>query len=121
MNYLKDLGLIYESVGYNILYHISPSVNTSSILKNGLTPSIGDRSTNLGEVDEKIYMFGSMDDVEYAIMNWLGDEFDEDEALSLFEIKLPLDWPLEHEAFEYTTSKPIPPTLIKLLDDNYGY
>lgn len=116
----KDLSLLYESMTSLELYHITPTSNIPQILKHGLIPSLGNRSS-LMENENRIYMFGSMEDVENAVSNWLGDEFDEDVPLSLLKISLPPSWPLGKEAFEYTTSKPIPSNLITVLNKNYGY
>lgn len=108
-------------MGQNIFYHVSPTRNSKSILSKGLIASIGDRSSQYGETDNNIYLFGSEDAAEDAVMNWLGDEFDEDEPLALFQITLPADWPIDHndEEFEYRSEMSIPPNLIKLLNSNY--
>ncbi len=66
-------------------YHVTPTHNLANIQKNGLQPNIGDRSVKL-EDKAGIYLFNSLDDAENALSNWLGDEFDEDEQLSLLQI-----------------------------------
>lgn len=67
-------------------YHVSLSSNDDSILSGGLTPSIGERSTDLGEEKNAVYLFPSLEDMENALGNWLGEYFDEDDQLSVFEI-----------------------------------
>lgn len=121
MKHFKSLITIYESMNQNIFYHVSPTRNADSILSKGLNPSIGDRSSTYEELNNAIYLFGSEDDAEDAVMNWLGDEFDDEEQLALFQVTLPSDWPIEHEEheFEYRSKQPIPPNLIKLLNANY--
>lgn len=121
MKQLEPLILIYESMGYHTYYHVSPARNSKNILSKGLISSTGDRSLKYGEIDNNVYLFGSEDDAQYAVMNWLGDEFDENEPLALFQITLPVDWPIDHndEEFEYRSKISIPPNLIKLLNSNY--
>lgn len=68
-------------------YHITPTTNIPSILKNGLCPLIGERSQDYEELEPAIYLFKTLKDVENACMNWLGEYF-EDEQLSLIEVNL---------------------------------
>jgi hypothetical protein len=76
--------LVYES----IVYHVTPTRNLRSIMKSGLHPKIGDRSSQLDGEVEGIFLFPSLIDVEAAVSSWLGDEFDEDEELSLLAIDI---------------------------------
>lgn len=69
-----------------IAYHITDSVNTESILANGLRAAIGPRSAELGETVESVYLFPSIDDLENALGNWLGEYFAEDSVLNVFEV-----------------------------------
>ena len=69
-----------------MLYHVTPIVNLPSILMNGLQPKIGERSALQGESTEKVYLFTSSDACETALMNWLGDEF-EDLELAILEFE----------------------------------
>lgn len=94
-------------------YHVTKEDNWPSIKQNGLAASIGERSAKMSE-DEGIFLFGSWDDLENAVMNWLGDEFEEDSLIAI-KIKLPLSFPIKHNAnaaFEYITKKNIPPEYI---------
>tara|TARA_R110002167_G_scaffold45083_1_gene135537 strand:+ start:17563 stop:17928 length:366 start_codon:yes stop_codon:yes gene_type:complete len=119
----KDLALIYESMGNKTYYHLSAGFNRDKILREGLTPSIGEFSKVMNEQESRIYLFGDEDDAENAASNWYGEDFmdlyGEDEPINLWEVILPSDWPLEHEAFEYTSKLAIPPTNIKLISENY--
>jgi len=69
-------------------YHVTPTRNLRSIMKNGLRPQIGDRSSQLDGEVEGIFLFPSLGDVEAAVSSWLGDEFDEDEELSLLAVDI---------------------------------
>lgn len=69
-----------------MLYHVTPLVNLPSILMNGLQPQIGERSALIGESTENVYLFTSSDACETALMNWLGDEF-EDVELAVLEFE----------------------------------
>lgn len=69
-----------------IAYHVTLKKNLSSILSEGLKPMIGPRSQKL-EQTSAIFLFPSRDHVDDALMNWLGDEL-EDEELVLLEVDL---------------------------------
>lgn len=68
------------------IYHITPSENLSSILRKGLIPQKGERTRKILDEKAAIYCFPDKNSMEDAVMNWLGDEFDEDESLALLEI-----------------------------------
>lgn len=68
------------------VYHVTPSVNVDNILMQGLLPKVGDRSRKIEGEKPAIYCFPDKVSMEDAMMNWLGDEFDEDEQLALLEI-----------------------------------
>lgn len=80
-NLLSKPTLYCESIGRKY-YHITPAKNVSKILKNGLDP----KKPQDYDDEEGVYLFKTKDDVEDAMMNWLGDKFDEDEELALLEI-----------------------------------
>lgn len=65
------------------VYHVTPTRNVFDILEQGLLPSIGPRSQELGEELPRIYVFTRLDALEDALSNWLGEAFDEDEPLSI--------------------------------------
>lgn len=103
----------------SILYHVTPSRNVKSILQKGLVPSIGARSSQL-ETDSNLYFFPSKDTAEDAVMNWLGDEFPEDEPLALLAVSSNgLEGKFTPGAeYEYTVSTTVPPRNIKVLSTN---
>lgn len=69
------------------IYHVTPSRNLDSIMREGLRPMIGPRSVLIGEVTEKVYFFGTMHAVEDAMSNWLGEELDnEPGAISVLAV-----------------------------------
>ncbi len=63
-------------------YHITPSSNVPLIMKGGLAPSKPDDMQDV----EGIYLFKSIMGAEDALMNWLGDRFDEDDPLTLLRV-----------------------------------
>jgi len=63
-------------------YHITRSENVPLIMKGGLLPSKPDDMQDV----EGVYLFKSVMDAEDALMNWLGDRFDEDEPLTLLRV-----------------------------------
>lgn len=81
-------------------YHVTPAANVPAIMRDGLVPRIGDRSAALGEQEAAIYLFPSIEAAEDAIMNWLGDEFEEDEPMTLLRVNLP-DHARTHEGADF--------------------
>jgi len=69
-------------------YHVTPTSNLESIIKNGLQPSIGERSLDRGENEQRIYLFTSKQACEDALSTWLGECFEneEPEFLTILEI-----------------------------------
>lgn len=104
-----------EQTSFKNFYHVCQTSNVESILTKGLIPQIGDRSSQL-EKESGIYLFGNIEDVVDGVTNWLGDEFGEDEELTLLSIKLPNDWPLIRDEFEYVSKQSIPPKYIEVTD-----
>ena len=100
-----------ESNG-KIYYHVTTRSNYNTIEKEGLLPKMGERSSKI-ESELKIFMFSNKDAMTDAVMNWLGDEFDEEEELVVLKITLPEDFPVQHNGFEATTDKSIPPQCIQ--------
>lgn len=99
-------------------YHVTPKSNLPSILKNGLIPTIGERSKLL-ETIPKVYLFPSKENLETALLNWLGEEFEDlQEDLIILEIDLS-DTIYQKEAFELTVSEIIKPDLILNFYDEF--
>jgi hypothetical protein len=65
------------------VYHITPKKNLKRIASSGITPLVP-----TDEKDERaVYLFKDKVEAEDALMNWLGDRFDEDEPLVMLTIK----------------------------------
>lgn len=79
-----DTGEIPET-----MFHVTEKKNLTTILSKGLRPSIGTRSAKVGETEPAVFLFRTESDMEYALMNWLGDEFDEDVPLSILSVRIP--------------------------------
>lgn len=103
------------------LYHVTLMDNIQSILTNGLIPQIGERSLEYGETFNAVYMFPSIDDMECALMQWLGDWFNnnygEEIPLAVLEITVPNDFPIEYGVVQYEvfSRRVIPAIYIKFL------
>lgn len=69
-------------------YHVTPVENLSSILQNGLRPTVGTRSAKIKDEQSGIYLFPDLNSVNDAISNWLGDEFDDETELVLLKIDI---------------------------------
>ena len=94
-------------------YHVTPADNLDSIMRFGLCPSIGERASAYGEDAPKVYLFGHRKDVDNALMNWLGDEFDDDVALAV--LKVECDSVVRGDvAYEYVCFETIAPECISL-------
>lgn len=106
---------LVETNSGQAFYHVTPTVNLASIQANGLVPQSGGRSEQMG--DHGIFMFASPEDAEDAVMNWLGDEFGEDEPLTLLKITLPAEANVSREAFEIVCHDPIPPQYIEVVGE----
>jgi hypothetical protein len=68
------------------VYHVTLADNLDSIMSRGLIPQIGDRARKIEGEKPAVYCFPDKASMEDAVMNWLGDEYDEDEQLALLEI-----------------------------------
>ena len=65
------------------VWHVTPTRNVFGILEEGLNPSVGERSQAMGEETPRVYVFTDALALEDALSNWLGEAFDEDDALSI--------------------------------------
>ncbi len=99
------------------LYHITPKSNIASIMEHGLVPSIGPRSSEFGERNAATYFFASLEDAESSLMNWFGEEFDEETELRMLEIDVPESFPIETEAFEIRSRNAVSPQWISVMDE----
>lgn len=106
-------------------YHTTLSVNRKSIETNGLIINIGRLSSELGETVKAVYLFNTLDALENALMNWLGEAYKaladeiginpDDLVLSTFKVDLPDDFDgLEYneDMYESISLKNIPPKYI---------
>lgn len=98
------------------VWHVTPSRNVSNILVTGLQPQKGDRSKSANELENGIFVFPDGLSLIDALSNWLGDEFDEDEPLSILELTVPPEWVKHHDIrWEGVISHPVPPNNIRVL------
>lgn len=100
-------------------YHVTTERQSRKILVNGLSPRKGSRSRDFGEEDPAIFLFTSIEEAEDAVMNWLGDKYNESTPLVLLEIKVPSDFEVTQVKgqFEATSIVPIPAKYIKLVKE----
>ena len=99
------------------VYHVTPSNNLTSIMSQGLIPQRGDRARKILDEKPAIYCFPDKNAMEDAVMNWLGDEFDEDEALALLEIDTSglIGQVTPGAEYEIAITSKIPPENIRIL------
>lgn len=100
-------------------YHVTTEKASRKILVNGLSPRKGSRSRDFGEEDPAIFLFTSIEEAEDAVMNWLGDKYNESTPLVLLEIKVPSDFEITkvNGQFEAVSIVPIPAKYIRLLKE----
>ena len=105
---------------FKTFYHVTRSENTPHIMRDGLTPQVGVRSQIYGENSDAVYLFPTKADAEDAVMNWLGDEFDEAESLDLLKIMVPDTFELDRDpnSFEVISRYGIPKEYIYIVQKN---
>lgn len=110
------------------VYHVTSNENFEKIKTYGLIPQIGILSQKIGENEEAIYCFTSEDEVDNALMNWLGDEYNELEEslnkkidiaileLDVSHLKIPIQTDSNSNVFfEQKITEKISPEYITLL------
>lgn len=96
-----------------IVYHVTTAAALPSILNQGLHPRIGPRAADLGEEHPRVYCFTCLEAVEHALSNWLGDEFEDEEAI-LLELSLPEGTALDSDVeWEVAVRDAIPASCIQ--------
>lgn len=103
------------------VYHLTYTKNLPDIMQAGLRPQIGDRSSKVEGEHPAVFCFPDIATLEDAMMNWLGDEFDEDEQLALLEIdtrNLTGEFTPNAE-YEVAITSMIPPSRIKVLSKDF--
>lgn len=82
----------------NRYFHITPKDNLDSILSDGLIAQIGERSLEIGERQNAVFLFPNFEEMNNALYNWFGEVFeDEDVDLIILQIDLPDDFPVYRE------------------------
>lgn len=108
-----------------MFYHVTPTENVSRIMSEGLVPQRGPRSVQL-ESEDGIYLFKTMEGVENALSNWLGEEFEEDDvSLTLLGVELPPEAQRrlneqgdDHASYEVVVTTPIPAQYIQIISED---
>lgn len=96
------------------LYHVTPAQNVKSILATGLLPQIGNYARQMGETTASIWLFSDIDDCLEMTEAWLIPVYGDD--LTILEVTLPDDFPLEYTGSDYEVFvvKPISADHIKV-------
>lgn len=69
------------------VFHVTPRSSVRSIVEDGLRPQIGPRAASIGEQEPRVYFFTSVQALEDGLVNWLGEQFGEDEQLALLAVR----------------------------------
>ena len=93
-----------------IFYHVTTLPNAAPIKTQGLKPAIGPRSRHLGETTPAIYLFGTREELDDAVLNWLGEQFDGGSELIFPQLCVPrvISSQFQRDAFEYRSFRPLP-------------
>lgn len=103
------------------LYHVATEEQVASIRHAGLLPAISERSSEANETAPAVYFFRSPEDVENAMMNWLGESLPENSKLYMLTAELPDAYaPVLANTAGYETAcyAPVPPDYLDFQDFN---
>jgi len=103
------------------LFHVTTDTAWETIQEEGLRPTCKDRSSAAAEQTPRVFLFGSRQDVDNALGNWLGEEFeDHDGDLVIIEMQTPDDaeptFPGDETSWEWSTSHPIAAAALRAVD-----
>lgn len=119
---MRDFISLVEALSASrTVYHFSPAEHLPEIQRQGLIPQIGPRSRKLGEPRPAIYFFPTLAGAEDALMNWLGDEFDEAQPIALLRVNIPADVEIQCDQTygdEVHVFAPIPAQNIEILSQD---
>lgn len=83
-----------------IVFHLTPAEKLPDIMREGLLPQTGPRSTLANEPFPAVHCFRSVDEAEDGYINWLADEFEDGTVMALLSINTAgLDTNPENQAF----------------------
>jgi hypothetical protein len=100
------------------LFHITDRAALPAILREGLLPQLGARSTLCGETIPAVFVFVALECCEDALMNWVGEAFPEDELVVL-ELNYAPRASRQDVDYELSILERIPPEAIsRVLDEN---
>lgn len=107
-----------------VYFHVTPAENVPGILHNGLLPSVETSECSNGEEQNTpvVFLFPSWDDLEDALMGWLGDRYDDDAPLAALEVRISPDMQKNlvfhpEVGFEVKYLGSIPPECIKAIQE----
>ena len=102
-------------------YHITPTSNLESILKNGLVPAIGPRSQLIKEIEPGIYLFTSKIAAEDALSSWLGENLPVEPVslLKVNNVEIDENWVTARVGYEKVCTNVIPPENIEVIDKDF--
>lgn len=95
------------------MFHVTLKENFESIMLSGLIPQVGERSMQLGE-KPGVFLFPTEEDMDTALGQWLGDEYEEEDELFALKVTLKDDFHLEEPVeFERVARSIIEPNCIE--------
>jgi len=111
-NTLDQVFFKEENISESNFYHITKKDNLSSIKKYGILPK---KNKEMANEPFGIFLFTSKNDAEDAVVNWLGDRFDEEEELVMLTLDSSYIRDIKQSiaGYEVYTENPIDPQAIK--------
>jgi len=102
-------------------YHVTTAENLDGIMREGLVPRVGPRAAAIGEPVAGVFLFPDAEALEGGLGGWLGEQFDEDEALVLLGVEVPPGTPVaEGAGFETVVTATLPPSCLAVLHRDLG-
>lgn len=100
-----------------ILFHITDTRLIPKILREGLKPKLGSKSSQC-ENEPAVFLFTSIEAMENAMLNWFMDEVDDDVPLAVLKITIPDSWKENvfintNANYEAICKIPVPPKFIQ--------
>ena len=101
------------------LFHVTSRENLPNILKDGLTPRLGERASACGESVPAVFVFVDRPSCEDALSSWLGDAFDENDVLAVLELDHTPTTFRQDVDYELAILEPISAqAIVEVLDEN---
>lgn len=98
-----------------LAYHLAYKKNLKAIKISGIVPNIPE---DMPDEPSAVYLFVSLDALENALINWLGERLDEDEEIVVLVVDITGIPTIEGANFEHVVPSVIPANrIVKIIDE----